>query len=84
MTVWKYPSLAKVGELTGHTARVLHLALSPDGQTVASAAADETLRFWKLFEYGKDSMKKKAVGGKVVRGKEGGKGAAMKARRSVR
>lgn len=49
LTLWKYPSLARVGELTGHTSRVLHMALSPDGQTVASAAADETLRFWKIF-----------------------------------
>ncbi|GAQ84943.1 Anaphase promoting complex Cdc20 subunits [Klebsormidium nitens] len=49
LCLWKYPSMAKVAELTGHTARVLHLALSPDGTTVASAAADETLRFWKVF-----------------------------------
>ena len=33
----------------GHTARVLHMAQSPDGSTVVSAAADETLRFWKCF-----------------------------------
>jgi len=48
--LWKYPSLSMIGELKGHTDRVLHLALSPDGETVVSAGADETLRFWKLFE----------------------------------
>lgn len=49
LTVWKYPSLARVKDLTGHTSRVLHMATSPDGQTVCSAGADETLRFWKVF-----------------------------------
>ncbi|XP_022802199.1 cell division cycle protein 20 homolog [Stylophora pistillata] len=49
LTVWKYPSMVKVTELTGHTCRVLHMAMSPDGQTVVSAAADETLRIWKCF-----------------------------------
>jgi len=33
----------------GHTSRVLHMAMSPDGSTVVSAAADETLRLWKCF-----------------------------------
>ena len=41
--------MSKICELRGHTSRVLHLALSPCGTTVASAAADETLRFWKVF-----------------------------------
>lgn len=49
LSVWKYPSLVKVADLTGHTARVLNLAQSPDGTTVLSASADETLRFWKIF-----------------------------------
>lgn len=49
LTVWKYPTLARMAELKGHTSRVLHTALSPDGQTVVSGAADETLRFWKAF-----------------------------------
>ena len=36
--------------IPGHTARVLSLTMSPDGATVASAAADETLRLWRCFE----------------------------------
>ncbi|CAH3027422.1 unnamed protein product [Porites evermanni] len=57
LTVWKYPSMVKVTELTGHSCRVLHMAMSPDGQTVVSAAADETLRLWKCFAT--DPVKKK-------------------------
>ncbi|GAA0167637.1 hypothetical protein Leryth_004639 [Lithospermum erythrorhizon] len=49
LTLWKYPSMVKVAELTGHTSRVLFMAQSPDGCTVASAAGDETLRFWNVF-----------------------------------
>jgi len=26
------------------------MAMSPDGETVVSAAGDETLRFWKCFQ----------------------------------
>lgn len=50
VTIWKYPAMAKVAELTGHTSRVLHLAISPDGSTLLSAGADETLRLWKCFQ----------------------------------
>ena len=49
LSLWKYPSMAKVKDLEGHTARVLHMAVSPDGGTVVSAAGDETLRFWNIF-----------------------------------
>ncbi|CAI5503085.1 unnamed protein product [Closterium sp. Naga37s-1] len=49
VVVWKYPSMAKLATLTGHTMRVLFLAVSPDGQTIVTGAGDETLRFWNVF-----------------------------------
>lgn len=48
LSLWKYPSMAKIKDLEGHTSRVLHLACGPTG-SVVSAAADETLRFWDVF-----------------------------------
>ncbi|XP_027360972.1 protein FIZZY-RELATED 2-like [Abrus precatorius] len=47
--VWRYPTMSKLATLTGHTYRVLYLALSPDGQTIVTGAGDETLRFWNVF-----------------------------------
>jgi cell division cycle protein 20 (cofactor of APC complex) len=50
ISVWSYPSLVKNVEIPAHESRVLHSCLSPDGQTMATAAADESLKFWKIFE----------------------------------
>lgn len=38
-----------VASLTGHTHRVLYLAMSPEGETIVTGAGDETLRFWNAF-----------------------------------
>ncbi|XP_059656690.1 cell division cycle 20.2, cofactor of APC complex-like isoform X1 [Cornus florida] len=48
LTLWKYPSMVKIIDLYGHTSRVLHMAQSPDGGTIASAAANETL-LWNVL-----------------------------------
>jgi cell division cycle protein 20 (cofactor of APC complex) len=49
LTLWNYPSLAKAADLEGHSGRLLGMAQSPDGSIVCSSAADETLRFWRVF-----------------------------------
>lgn len=63
LCVWKYPSMAKIGEMTGHTARVLHMAQSPDGTSVVTAGADETLRFWRCFGEPAAKATEKVAGG---------------------
>jgi len=50
LILWKYPSMTKIKELTGHSARVLNMDISPDGSSIVSAGADETLRFWNIFD----------------------------------
>lgn len=57
----------QIGEFTGHKARVLHLAQSPDGSTVCSAAADETLHFWRCFGDAPEKAKVRGVQGLGLR-----------------
>jgi cell division cycle 20-like protein 1 (cofactor of APC complex) len=47
--IWKYPSMIQLAKLTGHSYRVLYLAVSPDGEAIVTGAGDETLRFWNVF-----------------------------------
>ena len=62
--VWKYPSMEKITTLTGHTFRVLYLAMSPDGSSIVTGAGDETLRFWNVFP--KARSNKGAIGAGVI------------------
>lgn len=57
VVLWRFPAMTKTAELLGHTERVLNTCLSPDGSTLVSAGADETLRLWKAFT--SDPNKKK-------------------------
>lgn len=56
IVVWDYPTMEKLQTLTGHSMRVLYLALSPTGQNIATGAGDETLRFWNVFPPGKSGL----------------------------
>ncbi|XP_064415504.1 fizzy-related protein homolog [Latimeria chalumnae] len=59
--VWKYPSLTQVAKLTGHSYRVLYLAISPDGEAIVTGAGDETLRFWNVFSKTRSTKESKSV-----------------------
>lgn len=48
-----------VATLSGHTHRVLYLAMSPDGQTIVTGAGDETLRFWNAFPKAREEGKRR-------------------------
>lgn len=47
--VWNVDKKERISMMDGHQTRVLHLALSPKGESIATAAADETLKFWTVF-----------------------------------
>ena len=47
--IWKVPEMQNLATLTGHTSRVLYLDISPGGESIVTAAADETQRFWNIF-----------------------------------
>lgn len=58
LSLWKYPCMSKVADLKGHTGRIIQVAANPDGSTVASLGADETLRIWRCFDSCKSKKQK--------------------------
>uniref|UniRef100_A0A4X2JRD1 CDC20/Fizzy WD40 domain-containing protein n=1 Tax=Vombatus ursinus TaxID=29139 RepID=A0A4X2JRD1_VOMUR len=59
IVIWRYPSLTQVAKLTGHSYRVLYMAVSPDGQAIVTGAGDKSLRFWNVFR--KNRLSKESV-----------------------
>ena len=47
---WEEKSVSKVATLTGHTYRVLYLAMSPSGESSLLLQSRWTLRFWNVFD----------------------------------
>ncbi|KAK9523086.1 hypothetical protein VZT92_019511 [Zoarces viviparus] len=45
---WEFPSLSPVYQLSGHSHRVLHLAVNPDGTQIFSAGADQQFHIWDV------------------------------------
>lgn len=56
ISVYAYPTLQKTGVvIDAHECRVLGSCLAPDKTTLATVAADENLKFWKIFDSVEDS-----------------------------
>lgn len=56
--VHSYPSMEKLAEIKdAHDSRVLFSALSPNGELIATAAGDENLKFWKIWDAPKAKRK---------------------------
>ncbi|EEH34389.1 WD repeat-containing protein slp1 [Paracoccidioides lutzii Pb01] len=79
LSIWSYPSLVRNVEIPAHETRVLHSCLSPDGQMLATAAADESLKFWKVFE-----RKAGTVAAASREGAVGSKGSQMAKQMTIR
>ncbi|MCI0737445.1 MAG: sigma-70 family RNA polymerase sigma factor [Gemmataceae bacterium] len=48
--LWKADTGAEARQLIGHENRVLGIAFSPDGLTLASSSVDQTIRLWDLVK----------------------------------
>lgn len=55
-----------------HAQRIIQTALSPDGQTLVTASADESIKFWRCFEDPKEGLG--VAGGKKKGTAHGGQG----------
>ncbi|XP_074495311.1 cell division cycle protein 20 homolog B-like isoform X1 [Sebastes fasciatus] len=45
---WEFPSLSPLYQLTGHSHRVLHLAINSDSTQIFSAGADQQFHIWDM------------------------------------
>jgi cell division cycle 20, cofactor of APC complex len=59
--VWKASTMSLISSFGKHDSRVLHVALGPSGNELASVSADESLKFWKLFDAEKAVSKRDSL-----------------------
>lgn len=50
LMLWNISKRERLAVVEAHKKRVLHAALAPNNESIATCAADETLKFWKVFE----------------------------------
>ena len=58
--------MEKLATLTGHTFRVLYLAMNPDGSQIVTGAGDQSLRFWNVFPKSKSTKIGSSNGPNVI------------------
>lgn len=74
ISVYSYPSLQKTGVIIdAHESRILNSQLSPNGTVLATVAADENLKFWKLFDETPEVKKDVFTSSSTSSGKDMGK-----------
>lgn len=47
--IWDVKTMKEERSLYGHSSRVIYMSMSPNGEDIVTGAADETLRFWHVF-----------------------------------
>jgi WD40 repeat protein len=47
--LWKGTDLSPISQFYQHKKRVLYMCASPDGSTIATAAAEDSFQVWKMF-----------------------------------
>lgn len=56
--VWSYPDMTITAELPGHgQSRVIAMKMDPHGRKICTAGADESLKFWTVFEEPKTAVR---------------------------
>lgn len=59
--IWKATTMNMICSFGHHDSRVLHVALSPENTEIASVAADENLKFWKIFQAEKVVARRESI-----------------------